>query len=153
MSKIIDVGAAYDKQFERVEMSDNLRAAAQAALYEFRNAEWNGWNPIIKKLEAALAKPDVQESLTVAEPIAWLVTYGNFTHVEYTKPNMVVDTYYQPLYTSPLAEQKPMLEMNPEKREWVGLTGDEVNLIYAEPQTHVGQYAKAIEAKLREKNT
>jgi hypothetical protein len=39
------------------------------------------------------------------------------------------------------------------KREWVGLTDDEVNLIYAEPQTHVGQYARAIEAKLKEKNT
>ena len=39
------------------------------------------------------------------------------------------------------------------KKEWVGLTDDEVNLIYAEPQTHVGQYAKAIEAKLKEKNT
>lgn len=39
------------------------------------------------------------------------------------------------------------------KKEWVGLTDEEINLIYAEPQTHVGQYAKAIEAKLREKNT
>jgi hypothetical protein len=39
------------------------------------------------------------------------------------------------------------------EREWVGLTDDEVNLIYAEPQTHVGQYARAIEAKLKEKNT
>ena len=38
-------------------MSDKLREAAQAALYEFRNAEWDGWNPIIKKLEAALAEP------------------------------------------------------------------------------------------------
>lgn len=40
----------------------------------------------------------------------------------------------------------------PMKRKWVGLTDEEVNLIYAEPQTHVGQYAKAIEAKLKEKN-
>jgi hypothetical protein len=39
------------------------------------------------------------------------------------------------------------------QRPWVGLTDDELNLIYAEPQTHVGQYAKAIETKLREKNT
>ena len=41
----------------------------------------------------------------------------------------------------------------PPRREWVSLTDEEINLIYAEPQTHVGQYAKAIEAKLREKNT
>ncbi len=45
----------------------------------------------------------------------------------------------------------PMMEVK--RREWIGLTDDEVNLIYAEPQTHVGQYAKAIETKLREKNT
>ena len=32
------------------------------------------------------------------EPVAWLVTYGGLTHVEYTQPNMVVDTHYQPLY-------------------------------------------------------
>jgi hypothetical protein len=37
-------------------------------------------------------------------------------------------------------------------KPWVGLTDEELNLIYAEPQTHVGQYARAIEAKLREKN-
>ena len=39
-----------------------------------------------------------------------------------------------------------------EDREWVGLTDEEINLIYAEPQTHIGQYARAIEAKLKEKN-
>jgi len=39
------------------------------------------------------------------------------------------------------------------RREWVGLTDEEINLIYAEPQTHIGQYARAIEAKLKEKNT
>ena len=39
------------------------------------------------------------------------------------------------------------------QRTWVGLTDEEINLIYAEPQTHIGQYARAIEAKLKEKNT
>ncbi len=38
------------------------------------------------------------------------------------------------------------------KKEWVGLTDEELNLIYAAPQTHIGQYARAIEAKLKEKN-
>ncbi len=47
---------------------------------------------------------------------------------------------WQPLYAHP-------------EREWVGLTEDELNQIYAEPQTHAGQYARAIEAKLKEKNT
>jgi hypothetical protein len=38
-------------------------------------------------------------------------------------------------------------------RQWQGLTKEELNQIYAEPQTHAGQYARAIEAKLKEKNT
>ena len=42
-------------------------------------------------LEAALAEPE-------QEPIAWLVTYGGLSHVEYTQPTHVVDTHYQPLY-------------------------------------------------------
>jgi hypothetical protein len=47
----------------------------------------------------------------------------------------------------------PMLEMNPEKREWVSLTEEEINLIYDRPHIYFTQYAKDIEAKLREKNT
>ena len=41
----------------------------------------------------------------------------------------------------------------PPRKPWVGLTDEEINLIYADPQTHVGQYARAIEAKLKEKNS
>ena len=39
------------------------------------------------------------------------------------------------------------------KKEWVGLTDDEINLIYDRPHIYFTQYAKDIEAKLREKNT
>ena len=142
-------------------MTEKLRAAAQAAYramvaMELSDGSKREWDAAVAGLREALAEPAIKESLTVAEPIAWLVTYGNFTHVEYTKPNMVVDTYYQPLYTSPLAEQKPMLEMNPEKREWVGLTDEEVTEIrlkmFDVVATNYEAY-RAIEAKLREKNT
>ena len=50
-------------------------------------------------------------------------------------------------------EGRVPLYTKPQQRTWVGLTDEEMNLIYAEPQTHIGQYAKAIEAKLKEKNT
>jgi hypothetical protein len=46
-----------------------------------------------------------------------------------------------PLYTAP------------PRREWVGLTEEEINLIYDRPHIYFTQYARAIEAKLREKNT
>ena len=39
------------------------------------------------------------------------------------------------------------------QRTLVGLTDEEINLIYSEPQTHIGQYARAIEARLKAKNT
>ena len=45
------------------------------------------------------------------------------------------------------------LYTTPPQRPWVVLTDEEINLIYAEPQTHIGQYARAIEAKLKEKNS
>ena len=55
----------------------------------------------------ALAQPE-------QEPVAWMVTYGGLTHIAYTQPNMVVDTHYQPLYAAP------------PRREWVGLTDEEI---------------------------
>ena len=72
------------------------------------------------------------------EPVAWLVTYGGLSHVEYTQPTQVVDTNYQPLYAAP------------PRREWVGLTDDEIeHLRNDQPWWMV----RDIEAKLREKNT
>jgi hypothetical protein len=49
-----------------------------------------------------------------------------------------------------LAEQKPMLEMNPQKREWVGLTGDEIEDLPKDKTWW--EIIRAAEAKLREKN-
>ena len=50
-----------------------------------------------------------------------------------------------------LAEQKPMLEMNPEKREWIGLTGDEIEDLNKD-QT-LWEIIRAAEEILKEKNT
>jgi hypothetical protein len=53
----------------------------------------------------------------------------------------------------------PMLEMNPEKREWVGLTEDEITKLHHEIKAQLmGTYKtediyRAIEAKLKDKNT
>jgi hypothetical protein len=126
-------------------MSDKLRAAAQAVgdakdilfLREMsvHDKVYLRLEDAINAIKAALAEPAIKDSLTVAEqePVAWKdKTYGNLHHVDYGGS--------VPLYTAP------------PRREFVGLTDDEVNLIYAEPQTHVGQYAKAIEAKLKELN-
>ena len=56
-----------------------------------------------------------------------------------------------------LAEQKPMLEMNPEKRPWVGLTHEDMadahNSTSGDVMMRLVGFARAIETKLREKNT
>jgi hypothetical protein len=58
-----------------------------------------------------------------------------------------------------VAEQKPMLEMNPQKREWVGLTDDEIDEIgrvvigFNSLSGWENEFGLAIETKLREKNT
>ena len=71
--KITDVGAAYDPQFERVEMSDNLREAAKAALLALKCLDGlECAREEIENLEAALAEPAIKDSLTVAEPVAWM---------------------------------------------------------------------------------
>jgi hypothetical protein len=52
--------------------------------------------------------------------------------------------------------QREVTELEKElkkKRKWVGLTDEEINLIYDRPHIYFTQYAKDIEAKLREKNT
>ena len=115
-------------------MTDNLRAAAQAALETLEDVFGKDKIDVsaINNLRAALVEP---------EPVAWLVTYGGLTHVEYTQPTQVVDTHYQPLYAAP------------PRREWVGLTDDEVYRIAFELEgEHWRKITDAIEALLKEKN-
>ena len=72
------------------------------------------------------------------EPVAWLVTYGGLTQVAYTQPTQVVDTHYKPLYAVP------------PQREWVGLTGDEIEDL---PKGGTWwETIRAAEAILKEKN-
>ena len=134
--KVTDVGAAYDPQFERVEMSDNLREAAKAALLALKCLDGlECAREEIEALEAALAEPAIKDSLTVAEPVAWMSDsdvgfykeeFGNYPCV--------------PLYAAP------------PRREWVGLTDEEANEYnYLGPD--MLWVVQEVEAKLREKNT
>ena len=142
-------------------MSDKLRAAAQAVLYamessrvfitsreQIKQPEGTDWyDNIINNLEDALAEPAIKESLTVAEPEEKLLSIHR------------LDQWLK----AALAEQKPMLEMNPQKREWVGLTDEERRGLreWQKIQEELGPVwapmmlylYEAIEAKLKEKNT
>ena len=124
-------------------MTDKLREAAQAVgdakdilfLREMsvHDKVYLRLEDAINALKAALAEPAIKESLTVAKPVAWMSDsdvgfykeeFGNYPCV--------------PLYTAP------------PRREWVGLTDDEIeHLRNDQPWWMV----RDIEAKLKEKNT
>ena len=149
-------------------MSDKLREAAKAALDAVKLARGDhgtvmlaypaieSWlyhrvdqrlDDAIKAVEDALAEPAIKESLTVAEPVGWLhwLTVDGERFPQLTlMPRTDKD---EPLYTA-----LP-------RREWVGLTDDERDSI---TDKVIGfnsccgwedDYAKAIETKLKEKNT
>jgi hypothetical protein len=72
-------------------------------------------------------------------PVAWMHTTGT-GHVYFRKKPQDKVFSPQPVYTVP------------PKREWVGLTAYEIQEIHSGNQ-HWGDFACAIEAKLKEKNT
>jgi hypothetical protein len=98
------------------------------------------WNKAIKALEEALAK---QEQ---GEPVAWEVfalKFGNGTRIQYGKPeNLPKYLGCRPLYTTP------------QQRTWGGLTDDEMYQVMQDRTwMHTEGLCRAIEAKLKEKNT
>ena len=156
-------------------MSDKLRAAAKAARDAMRMAKrshgeilltyppLDSWvhhrvdqrlDDAIKAVEAALVEPAIKESLTVEEPepVAWMNKHGACVSDVFKKVEADVKEYTTPLYAAP------------PRREWIGLTDEEVWEILWETQSaeldahgDVGSRKKslcslAIEAKLREKN-
>ena len=95
------------------------------------------------------------------EPLAWTVV-GDGKFGEYVLGQTFVDyeathIYWEnrgyelvPVYTTPPKEQQSC-----DKRLWVGLTDDEIDLVWPSPAgtNSIRAVAKAIEAKLKEKNT
>ena len=151
-------------------MTDKLRAAAQAVLESTKSLfvccsdfshlpqdlhpdgkciPWGRYNDALTALEAALAEPAIKESLTVAEPVAF-VDLGSLKFSSHTPDTTVgVSRYRTPFRNYPLYTAPP-------RREWVGLTDEEIADIANSccwSNTYHADFAQAIEAKLRERNT
>ena len=86
----------------------------------------------IKAIREALSQPE-------QEPVAWMGAHDH-TDLYYRKPPQV-DVV--PLYTTP------------PQRTWVGLTQQDIDIAFDDTQEGGGfdDFARAIEAKLKEKNT
>ena len=118
-------------------MSDKLREAALAALEWLESTKTQSMEEylqVVDSLKAALAEPK-------QEPVACIKTNGELMWLK--KPSTIYSKP-RPLYTAP------------PRREWVGLTDEEIkwvanSCVWSEAY-HV-DFSRAIEAKLREKNT
>jgi hypothetical protein len=121
---------------------DDLREAAQQALEVLES--WSGmrslWDAEDQKaldtLRAALEQPE-QVKVPQFRKVNCADWYDGYADH---------DDGYGPY------EQR-VLYTHPPRREWQSLTEEEIDMIYAQPQTHKGQYARAIEAALKERNT
>ena len=96
----------------------------------------------------ALEQPTAEQSSLVQEPSAWLYYHNRMVEplvLEFEEPDTTKQfesdvTWKKPLYTTPPS------------REWVGLSGEEIKDIeYEYAYASIG-FARAIEAKVREKN-
>ena len=156
-------------------MSDKLRAAAKAALEWLKDKRLDAWPYMegihfyadrhnkFKALEAALAEPE-------QEPVAWKHPNKNMVFWEDTQVKTLeaalADPEQEPVaWKHPNKEDtkevdeyrgfKPTIPLYtaPPRREWVGLTDDEIWQEWSSPKDSAIDFARAIEAKLREKNT
>ena len=115
----------------------DLRKAAEMALEHLESiSDWYCTYPIGKAKEAlrqALEQPE-------QEPVAWHEpdSFGNVT----TYKKWALENGWKPLYTAP------------PKREWVGLTDEEIDAAVKSCNTlDTYKYFRAIEAKLKDKNS
>jgi len=103
----------------------------------------------IKKVRVAEFVADFTEQpAPVQEPVATLWQHGETGRTRITMPGDITDCDARwfkaaDLYTTPPAAQ----------RQWVGLTDEELELLNDCGDTDSYKFARAIEAKLKEKNT
>jgi len=104
--------------------------------------------------------PPAAQPAPVQEPVAWAVFEGRNAHDLYL-PQEYVEALKMAGYKGDHAEVKPLYTTPPAaQRTWVGLTDEEIidvihPLVMADMPDEATDYeiAKAIEAKLRSKNT
>jgi hypothetical protein len=125
MTKTQPTQDAFDEWWDS---NHNLNEINPCMYHSFEYWAWEGWH-------AALAQP-------AQEPVAW--QWLNSAHFRKKIPKSANKTEWSSVYTVP------------QQRPWVGLTEEEVNnflkAVWPREATPA-DYIRAIEAKLKEKNT
>ena len=135
-----------NKNIEALNVYDTLKLALEAldhnSLFTSLMPGYDG--RIIEKAYKAINKSLAEQPTPVEdphkqqEPVAWMWKDGTVT----TDPDRA-DGTWTPLYTSP-----------PASKPWVGLTQQDIDIAFDDTQEGGGfdDFARAIEAKLKEKN-
>ena len=122
---------------EQIAIADYRHWEELASLGEFERWARSRANHIAEALRARLAQPE-------QKPVAWFCKLPD-NKISIKIVGKPTEGNWQPLYTAP------------PQREWVGLTDEEYEAMAEQYVTNCYfdtlKYAKAIEAKLKEKNT
>ena len=114
-------------------------------LYERNMVSWNDLDrEVVFAIQALNAEVQRMEALAqpapVQEPVAWMeMVVANLVRegVNKHKARELAEHFY----------------ITPPQREWVGLTDDDIQFIYADSgYNDIEMFARAIEAKLKERN-
>jgi hypothetical protein len=113
---------------------DALYKAIEADMYKNPDTgnPCEGWNP--SDMAHRSGGLSVEQ-----EPVAWLVSDAQGRYATIRDPSLYKEEVYEPLYTAP------------SRKEWVGLTDEEVGK-YSD-RLNGGDIAREVEAKLKERNT
>jgi hypothetical protein len=103
--------------------------------YMLNNGEWYEPEKTIEALRARLAQPE-------PEPVAWIKKDRSSIEVSIMSAEYMMREGFEPLYAAP------------PQREWQGLTDEEIyEAVENSNSVLVKDMARAIEAKLKEKNS
>jgi len=107
-------------------------------LYDRQDIQDGGTVYLEEELESSIKALAAARELKASEPVAWMLPeYGDVLSASEADGTGI---YNVPLYTAP--PRKP----------WVGLTGTEINHIFAANVGYPERMCLAIESKLKEKN-
>jgi hypothetical protein len=119
-----------------------LRQAAEIALWAMKDFDYDKRMAAIEAVEQALAEQE-------QEPFAWMFE-DDYQRMKTSET--YCEVYSVKVYSPKRGKTKITLFTAPPQRKWVGLTDDEIVEIYAKHRD-MDDYARLIEAKLKEKNT
>jgi hypothetical protein len=99
----------------------------------------------IEAIRQAIAELEKQE------PVAWIDASSFAMMCQDPRFNLV--QWQTTLTLSKVYEGQIAFYISPPQRQWVGLTDEEHMILYTKADSGLHEWAKAIEAKLKEKNT